>query len=94
MEEGEVMPTCNQEVRPAVVVIVCRGGTMCVKIDLIETHFGGDIFKAEVTEVAIEAAGVALDLVLVWSLVMAAARDEKVEQAIAVKIEYSQATAQ
>src|SRR5579884_753060 len=94
MEKGQMMPAGDQQVGPTVVVIVCYRRTVREKVDLIQAHLGRDILEAKIAEVAIEAAGIALDLVFVRPFVMAAAGNEQIEQAVAVEVDHGQAAAQ
>src|SRR5207237_563860 len=59
-----------------------------------EPGLGGDVFKLEAAEVAVEFARMTLDLFLVGAVEVAAADDEQVEQAVAVEIEGGQPAAQ
>ena len=60
---------------------------MRVEQTLIEASLFGYVAELAVAEILVQAAGVALELMLVGTVVVAAARDKDVEQAVAVVVD-------
>src|SRR5262249_36560239 len=79
--ERQPAPAGDEDVRPAVAVVVAHGGAVAVEPRTIETDFLRHVLELEAAEVLVELAGVALDRL---PLVETAAREENIKQAIAV----------
>ena len=94
VQEGQAAPAGQQDVRPAVVVVVGHGHPVIVEPDLVDAGLGADVLELEVAQVLVQLVGPALDLFFIWTIVVAAAGQENIEQAIAIVIEHAGAAAE
>ena len=94
MVQGEPAPAGDQQIGPAVAVVVTDRCPVGVEDRLAESGLLGDILELPVPQVLIEAAGIAFNHLLVRPIVVAAAGYEDVEQAIAVVVQQRHAAAE
>src|SRR5207237_6325540 len=94
MEQRQLAPAGDEEIGPTITIIVGDGAAVRVEINAVEADLLGHVLEFEVAEVLVELARVADDLPLVRPDVGAAARDEDIEQAVAVEVDQGNAAAE
>ena len=94
MKERDAAPAGDQQVRPAVIVVIRHGAAMGIKPVDVQAHLGGHVFELPVAQVLIELAGMSLDLLFVRAVIVAAARHKNVQEAVLIVVDESDAPAQ
>jgi hypothetical protein len=94
VEEGQPAVAGDEQVGPAVAVVVGDGNPVAVEVDAVEAGLRGHVAELPAAQVAVQLAGVALNLLLVRAVEIAAAGEEDVEQAVAVVVDQRHPAAQ
>ena len=89
VQQGQAAPAGQQNVRPAVVVVVGHGYPVIVEPDLVDSGLDADVLELEVAQVLVQLVGVTQDLLVVLATVMAAAGKDNTEQATAIEIDHA-----
>src|SRR5207253_430461 len=92
--EGHAAPTGDEQIRPAIAVVVADGAAVAVKDRLVEADLPGDVAEFAVAKVLVEPVAPALDLHLFGTVVVAAAGHDDIEEAVAIIIDEADAAAE
>src|SRR5206468_3683754 len=94
MIENHAAPAGDEQIWPAVVVVIGDGAAVRVKEGLVESDFGGNVLELPVAEVFVKFGGMAANVLFFVAGEIAAAGDEDVNKAVAVEIEEGDAAAE
>src|ERR1700722_13918461 len=87
VEHQDSAVSSHQKIGPAIAVVVGNGNAVRVPpVDFVEPHLGCHILKFEVPKIAVEFAGMPLDLFPVRSIKITAAGHEDIQQSIPIVV--------
>src|SRR5207253_1226829 len=95
--EGHPAPTRNQQIGPTIAVVIADRAAVCVEESRragIQADLLGHVAKLAFAQVFVQPAAVAFDVVFLGPVVVAAARDEDIEEPIAVIVDQADAAPQ
>ena len=99
VEEGQATPPTDEQIGPAVAVVIGHGGAVGVEPRLAtgergQPHLLRDVFELEAALVAVKFGRGAEDFLVVLAAEYSAAGEEEIEQAIAVEVDNGETSAE